>query len=88
MIESGYLRALVLSLAAWLSLYLIFTWTIDPYGVSPVRLEFPRINALGAISPARFFSARPEPTNPSILQLLTAPGSRLRTMRQYRAAPR
>src|SRR6266496_1520588 len=46
MIESGYLRALALSLAAWLSLYLIFTWTIDPYGVSPIRLEFPRINAL------------------------------------------
>lgn len=46
MIESGYLRALVLSLAAWLSLYLIFTWTIDPYGVSPIHLEFPRINAL------------------------------------------
>jgi hypothetical protein len=46
MIESGYLRALVLSLAAWLSLYLIFTWTIDPYGVSPIRLELPRINAL------------------------------------------
>src|SRR6266487_3955526 len=46
MIETGYLRALALSLAAWLSLYLIFTWTIDPYGVSPIRLEFPRINAL------------------------------------------
>jgi hypothetical protein len=46
MIESGYLRALALSFAAWLSLYLIFTWTIDPYGVSPIRLEFPRINAL------------------------------------------
>jgi hypothetical protein len=46
MIESGYLRALVLSLAAWLSFYLIFTWTIDPYGVSPIRLEFTRINAL------------------------------------------
>jgi hypothetical protein len=46
MIQSGYLRALALSLAAWLSLYLIFTWTIDPYGVSPIRLSLHGINAL------------------------------------------
>lgn len=46
MIESGYLRALALSLAAWFSLYLTFTSIIDPYGVSPVRFELPRINAL------------------------------------------
>lgn len=46
MIESGYLRALALSLAAWLSLYLLFTWTIDPYGVSPIRFNLDGINAL------------------------------------------
>ena len=46
MVDSGYLRALALSLAGWLSLYLIFTWTIDPYGVSPARFSLPGINAL------------------------------------------
>jgi hypothetical protein len=44
MIESGYLRALALILAAWLGLYLLFTWTIDPYGVSPLQLDLPGIN--------------------------------------------
>jgi hypothetical protein len=46
MIESGYFRALALSLAAWLGLYLLFTWSIDPYGVSPIRLSLHGINAL------------------------------------------
>jgi len=44
MAASGYFRALVLSLAAWLSLYLLFTWTVDPYGVSPIRVGVHGIN--------------------------------------------
>ena len=44
MAASGYFRALVLSLAAWLSLYLLFTFTVDPYGVSPIRVSVHGIN--------------------------------------------
>src|SRR4029078_4917488 len=40
----GYLRALVLSAAIWLGLFLIFTWTFDPYGVSPMQLALRGIN--------------------------------------------
>lgn len=40
----GYLRALALSVAIWLGLFLIFTWTVDPYGVSPVQLALRGIN--------------------------------------------
>jgi hypothetical protein len=40
------LRALALSLAAWLGIYLLFTWSIDPYGVSPIRSSLHGINAL------------------------------------------
>src|SRR6185436_8044361 len=40
----GYLRALVLSAAIWLGLFLIFTWTVDPYGVSPMQLALRGIN--------------------------------------------
>jgi hypothetical protein len=46
MIKPGYLRALALSLAAWLGLFLVFTWTIDPYGVSPTPLGLQGVNAL------------------------------------------
>jgi hypothetical protein len=40
----GYLRALALSVAIWLGLFLIFTWTVDPYGVSPMQLAMRGIN--------------------------------------------
>ena len=46
MAASGYFRALALSLAAWLSLYLLFTWTVDPYGVSPIRVGVHGINEI------------------------------------------
>jgi len=46
MIESGYLRSLAGSLAIWLGLFLAVTWTIDPYGVSPIRIALPGINVL------------------------------------------
>jgi hypothetical protein len=46
MIAPGYLRALALGVAVWLGLFLALTWTIDPYGVSPLRLSLPGINAL------------------------------------------
>jgi hypothetical protein len=46
MIAPGYLRVLALSVAIWLGLFLVFTWTIDPYGVSPLRLSLQGINAL------------------------------------------
>jgi hypothetical protein len=37
MITPGYFRALAAGLAIWLGLFLALTWTIDPYGVSPLR---------------------------------------------------
>jgi hypothetical protein len=40
----GYLRALALGVAIWLGLFLIFTWTVDPYGVSPMQLALRGIN--------------------------------------------
>src|SRR6478735_249418 len=40
----GYLGALGLSVAIWLGLFVLFTWTIDPYGVSPLRLNLQGIN--------------------------------------------
>jgi hypothetical protein len=42
--SARYLRALALSLAAFLGLFVVFTWIIDPYGVSPIHLELPGIN--------------------------------------------
>jgi hypothetical protein len=39
MASPGYLRALGLSVAIWLGLFVLSTWTIDPYGVSPLRLS-------------------------------------------------
>jgi hypothetical protein len=41
-----YLRALALSFAALLGLFVLFTGIIDPYGVSPIHLELPGINTL------------------------------------------
>jgi hypothetical protein len=46
MIENGYLRTFALSVALLFGLFLVFTWIVDPYGVSPVRLSLPGINAL------------------------------------------
>jgi hypothetical protein len=46
MIAPGYFRALAAGLAIWLGLFLALTWTIDPYGVSPLRIELARINVL------------------------------------------
>jgi hypothetical protein len=51
MIDSGYLRLLVVSLAIWLGLFLAFTWMGDPYGVSPLHVRLERVNAL---KPKRF----------------------------------
>ena len=45
MVSPGYLRALGVSVAVWLGLFVLFTWTIDPYGVSPLRLSLQGINA-------------------------------------------
>ena len=45
MVSPGYLRALGLSVAIWLGLFVLFTWTIDPYGVSPLRLSLQGMNA-------------------------------------------
>jgi hypothetical protein len=41
----SYLRALALSLGTWLGLYLLFTWGVDPYGISPLQVSVPRVNA-------------------------------------------
>ena len=38
MVSPGYLRALGLSVAIWLGLFVLFTWTINPYGVSPLQI--------------------------------------------------
>jgi hypothetical protein len=40
-----YLRALALSLAVWLGLYLLLTWGVDPYGISPLHVSVSRVNA-------------------------------------------
>jgi hypothetical protein len=45
MVSPGYLRALGVSVAIWLGLFVLFTWTIDPYGVSPLRLSLQGMNA-------------------------------------------
>jgi hypothetical protein len=46
MIENGYLRTLALSVVLLFGLFLAFTWIIDPYGVSPVRVSLPGLNIL------------------------------------------
>ncbi len=45
MVSPGYLRALGLSVTIWLGLFVLVTWTIDPYGVSPLRLSLQGMNA-------------------------------------------
>lgn len=44
MAERRYLKVLFLGIAAWVGLFLAFTWIIDPYGVSPVRVAWHGIN--------------------------------------------
>jgi hypothetical protein len=44
--SARYFRALALSLAALLGLFVLFTGIIDPYGVWPIHLELPGINTL------------------------------------------
>jgi hypothetical protein len=46
MIETGYLRTFALGVAILFGLFLAFTWFMDPYGVSPMRLSLQGINAL------------------------------------------
>lgn len=41
-----YIRTLFIGVAAWAGLFLAFTWIVDPYGVSPVRVAWQGINAL------------------------------------------
>jgi hypothetical protein len=45
MIQGGYLRTFVVSFAVFFVLLLGFNWIIDPYGVSPLQLNLPGINA-------------------------------------------
>ena len=44
MIHRRYLAAGAIFVVAWGALFLAFTWIIDPYGVSPVRVHWDRIN--------------------------------------------
>jgi hypothetical protein len=44
MIQHRYLAAFVLATLLWCSLFLAFTWIIDPYGVSPARVSWNRVN--------------------------------------------
>jgi hypothetical protein len=44
MLPRSYLRALAWSAAVWLGLYIGFTWIVDPYGVSPVRISLRGVN--------------------------------------------
>lgn len=46
MVQPSYLRSLCLGTALWASLLLAFAWTIDPYGVSPLQVVLPGVNAL------------------------------------------
>jgi glycosyltransferase domain-containing protein len=39
-----YLPYLATSAVIWISLFLAFTWTVDPYGVSPIHLAIPGVN--------------------------------------------
>jgi hypothetical protein len=50
MTAPAYLRALAVSLVIWLGLFLAFTWTVDPYGVSPLGL---RLDGISALKPKR-----------------------------------
>src|SRR5262249_4292418 len=44
--RSGFLRMLMLAGIGWVVLGIAFTLIIDPYGVSPLDLSWPRINAI------------------------------------------
>lgn len=44
MIQFRYLSTLALGIFLWASLFLTFTWIVDPYGVSPVRVSLPGVN--------------------------------------------
>lgn len=44
-VRPGYLKALLGCIVAWAALFFAFTWIVDPYGVSPVRVTIPGINA-------------------------------------------
>ena len=46
MIQPGYLRTFALSVAIMFAAYLAFTSIVDPYGVSPLRLTLPGLNAV------------------------------------------
>src|SRR5262245_34938842 len=46
LIVPGYLRSLATSVLLLLGLFLTFTWIVDPYGVSPLRLSLPEVNVL------------------------------------------
>ena len=45
MIRPRYLSVFVLGTLLWCGLFLAFTWIIDPYGVSPVRISIKGVNA-------------------------------------------
>jgi len=44
MVARRYLLSVALGAALWCGLFLGFTWVVDPYGVSPVRLRIQGIN--------------------------------------------
>lgn len=44
MIQLRYLSAFVLATLLWCGLFLAFTLIVDPYGVSPVRVSWDRVN--------------------------------------------
>jgi hypothetical protein len=46
MIQAGYLRTFALGVAIMFAAYLAFTSIVDPYGVSPLRLTLPGLNAV------------------------------------------
>ena len=46
MTEQRYLKVLFLCIAAWVGVFIAFTWTINPYGVSPVTVTLQGINAI------------------------------------------
>jgi hypothetical protein len=46
MIQSTYLRTFALSAAIVVALFLAFIWTVDPYGVSPLRFTSPGFNSV------------------------------------------
>lgn len=43
-ITAHYLRKLFLWIFSWAVILILFTWIIDPYGVSPIQINLPGIN--------------------------------------------